>query len=201
MIFTVLVAATALAERIKATVWVRLWRGLLTAGLLGVGVPYALALWQTPAAAGNVFEQQYQMHRFVVDFYRQTVAVNDLGLVSYRRPADIYVLDLFGLASSEAAHEKHKNAGWMDEITTRHGAGLAMIYPDWFEEGAPDDWKPLGTMCITGVRESIARRCVVFYSTAEGNTDKMQGELAEFTRTLPKSVKMTLGRDTSGEKP
>jgi len=201
MIFTAMAATTALVERIKWSDKPRLWRGLLAAGLLGVGAPYATALWQTPAAAGNVYEQQYQMHRFVADFYRRTVAVNDLGLVSYQRPANVYVLDLFGLASSEAAHEKHKNAGWMDEITNRHRAGLAMIYPDWYEEGAPDDWQPLGTMCITGNLVSISRRCVVFYSTAVGDTDEMQSELVEFTRTLPKSVKMALGRDASSEKP
>jgi len=201
MIFTVLVAATALVEQIKQLDKPRLWRGLLAAGLLGVGAPYAMALWETLAAAGNVFEQQYQMHRFVADYYRRTVAVNDLGLVSYRRPAGVYVLDLFGLASPEAAHEKHKNAGWMDEITNRHRTGLAIIYPDWYEEGAPDDWKPLGTMCITGDLVSVSRRCVVFYSTAEGNTEELQRQMGEFTRTLPNSVKMTLGRDASGEKP
>jgi len=195
MIFTVLVAATALVET------KRLWWGTITVGLLALGTPYKYALSDTPAAASNVFQQQYQMHRFVTEFYRHTVAVNDLGLVSYRRPTGIYVLDLYGLASPEAAHEKHKNAGWMDEITNQHQAGLAMIYPDWYEEGAPDDWEPLGTMCITGERLSVAYRCVVFYSTAVGDTEEMRSELADFTRTLPKSVKMTLGRDASVKNP
>jgi hypothetical protein len=191
MIFTVLVASTALVE----TVQLRL--RYLAIGLLVVAWPYEQALWQTPAAASNVYQQQYQMHRFEADYYRGTVAVNDLGSVSYRRPAGVYVLDLWGLASPEASRQAHKDADWLDTITQAHGAGLAMIYPDWFEEGAPDDWKPLATMCITGERVSVARPCMVFYSTGVGDHAALAAEVAAFARTLPASVKMTLGKDST----
>jgi hypothetical protein len=191
MIFTVLVASTALVE----TVQLRL--RYLAIGLLVVAWPYEQALWQTPAAASNVYQQQYQMHRFEADYYRGTVAVNDLGSVSYRRPAGVYVLDLWGLASPEASRQAHKDADWLDTITQAHGAGLAMIYPDWFEEGAPDDWKPLATMCITGERVSVARPCMVFYSTGVGDEAALAAEVAAFARTLPASVKMTLGKDST----
>jgi hypothetical protein len=112
----------------------------LAAGLLAVAFPYAQALWQTPAAASNVYQQQYQMHRFVADFYRKSVAVNDIGWVSYRRPPGVQVLDLWGLASPEASRQPNKDAGWLDDVTAAHGTGLAMIYSEWYREGAPDDW-------------------------------------------------------------
>jgi hypothetical protein len=153
------------------------------------------ALHDTPAAASNVYQQQYQMHRFVADFYRKSVAVNDLGWVSYRRPAGVYVLDLWGLASPEASRRPDRDADWLDTITGAHGAGLAMIYPDWYEEGAPDDWDPLATMCITGPRISIARPCMVFYSTAVGDKALLTAEIAAFARTLPANVKITMGTD------
>ena len=190
-IFTALVASTALVQT------TRLRRDVLLAGLLALGVPYALATWKTPAAAANVYQQQYQMHRFVADFYRGTVAVNDLGWVSYRRPAGVSVLDLWGLASPEASRQADKDADWLDTITRAHGASLAMIYPDWYPEGAPDDWDPLATMCITGPRVSIGRPCVVFYSTGVGDKARLTEQVAAFARTLPASVKITLGRDST----
>ena len=130
---------------------------------------------------------------------RGTVAVNDLGWVSYRRPPGVYVLDLWGLASPEASHTPDKDADWLDTITRAHGAGLAMIYPDWYEEGAPDDWDPLATMCITGPRISVGRPCTVFYSTGVGDKRRLTAEIAAFARTLPPSVKITLGRDSTNE--
>jgi hypothetical protein len=74
-----------------------------------------------------------------------------------------------------------------------------MIYPDWYEEGAPDDWDPLATMCITGPRVSVGRACMVFYSTAVGDKTLLTQEIAAFARTLPHSVKITLGDDTTGK--
>jgi hypothetical protein len=192
-IFTALVASTALVESVRLR-----WQYLLV-GLLVLAWPYEQALWETPQAASNVYQQQYQMHRFEADYYRGTVAVNDLGSVSYRRPAGMYVLDLWGLASPEASRQTDKDADWLDRITRAHGAGLAMIYPDWYEEGAPDDWQPLATMCIAGERVSVAERCVVFYNTGVGDQAVLTAEIAAFARTLPGSVKMTLGMDSTDE--
>jgi hypothetical protein len=192
IVFTVLVAAQALLS-------MRLhWRYLAIA-LFAIAWPYELALWDTPAAAANIYQQQYQMHRFVADFYRRNVAVNDLGWVSYRRPASVYVLDLWGLASPEASRQAHKDAAWLDAIVREHGAGLAIVYPDWYDEGAPDDWQPLATMCIRSPFTSISRPCVVFYSTAAGDAGLLTAEMAAFARTLPASVKMTLGKDSTDD--
>jgi hypothetical protein len=193
LIFTVLVAANALQTTTQ------LQRLYLITGLLLAGVPYARAIWTTPAAANNIFQQQYQMHRFVAAFRPPVVAVNDLGLVSYRRPPGVYVLDLWGLASPEASRHPHKDAEWLDKITRAHAAGLAMIYPDWYDEGAPDDWDPLATMCISGPNISVARPCMVFYSTGVGDKALLTAQIAAFARTLPPGVRMTLGRDASDE--
>ncbi len=191
LIFTALLATTALVESTQ------LWRSTLTLCLLLLGFPYLQALHDTPTAANNIYQQQYQMHRFVADFYRKSVAVNDLGWVSYRRPPEVYVLDLWGLASPEASRQPDKDADWLDTITRKYSAGLAIIYPDWYEEGAPDDWDPLATMCVSERPKSVARRCVVFYSTAVGDKALLSGEIAAFVRTLPATVKMTLGRDST----
>jgi hypothetical protein len=193
LIFAVLIAAQALLELARLP-----WRTLAIA-LFIIAWPYELALWETPAAAANVYQQQYQMHRFVADFYRGNVAVNDLGWVSYGRPAGVYVLDLWGLASPEASRQVDKDADWLDTITREHAAGLAMVYPNWYVEGAPDDWQPLATMCATSTRPSAGLPCVVFYSTAVGDAGLLTEEMAAFARTLPAGVKMTLGRDSTDD--
>jgi hypothetical protein len=125
--------------------------------------------------------------------------VNDLGWVSYRRPPGVRVLDLWGLASPEASRQPHKDADWLDTITATHGAGLAILYPDWYEEGAPDDWDPLATMCITSPLTSVARPCVAFYRTAVGDRALLRERMAAFAATLPASVRITLDKDLSDD--
>ena len=72
-----------------------------------LGFPYFMGLATLPLASNNIYEQQYQMHRFAVDFWGKPVAVNDLGYVSYRNPN--YVLDLWGLASPQALKARMAN--------------------------------------------------------------------------------------------
>ncbi len=193
LIFTVLIAATALVES------TRLRARYLLLGLLALAWPYALAIYDTPVAAANVYEQQYQMHRFLANFPGHAVAVNDLGLVSYNRPPGLYVLDLWGLASPEASRRIDKDNAWLDAITRAHNVGLVIFYPDWYPEGAPDDWTPLATLCAGSRRVSISRRCVAFYSTPLGDRDTLESELAAFSRTLPSTATMVLGKDTSDD--
>jgi hypothetical protein len=173
-------------------------RALVLPCLLIIAFPYVEAIYLTPRAASNVYQQQYQMHRFLREFYRGgTVAVNDLGWVSYLRPPGLNVLDLWGLASPEASRQAVKDDVWLDAMTRSHGAGLAIIYPDWYE-GIPEDWYPLGTMCMTSPKV-LSDPCVVFYSTALGDPAALNAELAAFAGTLPSSVKMTLGRDSTDD--
>ena len=53
----------------------------------------------SPWAAQDIWRQQWQMRRFVIEHVKAPVAVNDIGLVAYRNPH--MVLDLIGLGSEE----------------------------------------------------------------------------------------------------
>lgn len=193
--FTTLVAVAEVARSTRARYASSL------AGLALVASPYGIAILQTPLAAADIYRQQYQMRRFVADYYRGTVAVNDLGLVSYQRPPGVEVLDLWGLASPEASRHPNKDRAWLEVITRSHHANLAILYPGWYPEGAPSDWKPLGTLCVTAPRMAISRRCVVFYSTAaDADPETARAEaaaFASFATTVPSGVKVTLGVDSS----
>jgi hypothetical protein len=142
----------------------------------------------TAAATRELYEQQYQMHRFINDFHQGSVAVNDLGLTSYQRSAGTYILDVYGLASPEASKEQNKSAEWMKKIVAQHGVDLAILYPQWFR--IPASWTPVAKICNSDDVRVIGERCVVFYSTEDGSRAKIREEAVRFAATLPAGVKV-----------
>jgi hypothetical protein len=144
---------------------------------------YVISTVRTPEASNQIYLQQYQMRRFVADFYKESYAVNDVGLVSFQRAPGAYVLDVFGLASVEAGSQQNKTAEWLASIVERHGVDLAILYPDWFH--IPPSWKPVGQMCEADGRH-LGGSCVVFYSTSPRKEAVIRSELTAFSGTLPK---------------
>ena len=164
----------------------------LAFGLLFASVYYTGATTKIPQAAHEIYTQQFQMHRFVTEFYQGDYAVNDLGWVSFQRRPGAYVLDVEGLASAEAANEKHKTPQWLDAIVQRHEVKLAMLYPEWFP--IPSTWTPEARLC-TGSQENLivlAHNCMVFYSTTAGGNAAIHEELKAFGQTVPKEDVFTL---------
>ena len=142
-----------------------------------------------PQAANNIYEQQYQMHRFITGFYRAPVAVNDLGWVSYDNPH--YVLDLLGLGSETARRARlaHPgNAAWMQQFAVERDVELAMIYPEWFGQ-VPCEWVPLGALWLSGSKVSVPVDHVTFYAIPPGDPETMRTTIRRFAATLPKGVR------------
>ena len=155
--------------------------------------PYFRYLRQSAISSENIYQQQYQMGRFVRDYYKKNAAVNDIGLVSYRLPQNIYVLDTAGLASRESYLQRIKDAQWTDRFVRAHEAGLAMIYTDWVQ-GIPASWTLLGRFVLTSEMISPAEDHVEVYSTSAGNAAEIDAELREFQKTLPPGVVLLLRR-------
>jgi hypothetical protein len=153
---------------------------------------YIGGLRSIPIASNNIYEQQYQMHRFVVDFYKKPVAVNDLGYVSWRN--DNYVLDLFGLGSKEALNFRLAGAGpdWMDALARAKRVELAMIYDDVFPKGVPRSWIKLGELHLGKRLVTPATPTVAFYAVSQRVKDETKPALDSFRRTLPADVTFTL---------
>lgn len=95
---------------------------------LALGGGYLAVPFTTPGAARNVREQTLQVRRFVHEFHRGPVAVNDLGLVALHNPE--YVLDVRGLASDEARRllAERPDFEWLDALTRRRGVDLAIVH-------------------------------------------------------------------------
>ena len=156
-----------------------------------LGEPYWNALRTIPIASANIYEQQFQMHRFVTDFWRAPVAVNDLGAVAYHN--DEYVLDLWGLASASALRHRRaaEGAGWMDDLAREHGVRLAMIYSKWFPE-LPKRWVPLADLTFHKKPITAAGPTVTFYALDDSARVRALPLLDHFGASLPASVTLEL---------
>lgn len=162
-------------------------RGLLgwfALGLLGCSFLYLEAIHDVVLAANQVFRQQYQTRRFCDDYFDGNVAVNDIGLVSYARRPNMYVLDLWGLASAEAAEQKNRTTAWLEGIVQAHHVGLVVLYPMWFPP-LPRDWTPLGELCLSDSPVVLGGTCVSYYATPAASLPELQNDWNDFVRTLP----------------
>jgi hypothetical protein len=160
--------------------------------------PYARVLVEIPGGSNNIYEQQYQMHRFVADYYRAPVAVNDLGWVSYRN--DAYVLDLWGLGSKRALTlRSQQGAGnWMDELAREEGVELAILYENWF--GAlPENWVPVADLYLGGELVTVDQGRVTFFALDAGEASGVRTLLLEFKETLPEGVRLVLRDEATAE--
>jgi hypothetical protein len=169
---------------------------LLSAAALGlICFKYLHVLQSIPLAANNIYQQQYQMHRFAVDFHHAPVAVNDLGYVSWRN--DVYVLDLWGLASLSALRLRSAGSdrGWMDALVRRHGVELAMIYESWFADDIPRHWVKLGDLRLGRRKVTPAESRVTFYAVSPSAREEGLAQLRRFSRTLPPGVRFVFAAD------
>jgi hypothetical protein len=146
--------------------------------------PYIQVLATTPVASNNVYQQQRQMRRFAVDFYRKPIAVNDVGYPSYQN--DAYVLDVVGVASSAArkAWRRGETASWFETASRDHDVRLAMIYGGWFSPIA-DRWLKIGELRLGREKVSVNNNVVGFYARDDGTREAVASELRDFALTLP----------------
>lgn len=192
---------------------------VLAALSLLLGAPYYRCTVRTPLAAANIYEQQYQMHRFAVDFLDAPVGVNDLGFVSFRNPN--YVLDLWGLASAEALQRRTRAAlaagadlrpgalnlagvwggDWMDELAREHDVGVVMIYDEWFFGGwngkhsLPEGWTEVAELHLGHEWVVAGDDTVSFYVLDPQEVERVRGLLADFKATLPEGVRLEISAE------
>jgi hypothetical protein len=165
--------------------------GILLLSAILFGFPYFYVFATTPIGANNIYEQQYQMHRFTTEYYKKPVAVNDLGYVVYLNPS--YVLDLWGLASEESLRNRlnGKNIDWIATIAQEKGVELVMIYEDAFKN-IPVQWRKVGELHLGKTRITPARSTVSFFALNNKAYDEIYGLALKFKKTLPRGVKFIL---------
>lgn len=152
--------------------------------------PYAEAAIMTPAASRNVYEQQFQMHRFAADFYPHRVAVNDLGWVSFQSRS--FVLDLWGLGSEPVRRiraARPLGQSDLESLTASADVDFAMIYGAWFVDAIPGSWCLMATLHTEQVTSAEAD--VLFFATKPSAQNPIRDALQAFAPTLPTRVTLT----------
>ena len=156
---------------------------------------YIFALTGLPLASNNIYQQHYQMRRFAAEFYRQPVAVNDIGYVSYKN--DHYVLDLWGLASAEALHMRltRPDSGWVNDLAQSKNVQFAMIYEDWFGN-IPEGWIKMGELHLGSRLVTPQQSSVSFFALNRQVYEGSLPLLQSFIQTLPEGVEFILDQET-----
>jgi hypothetical protein len=165
--------------------------GLISA-LLVFSTPYVTDTLRTPIASRNIYQQQFQMHNFVVNYWKRPVAVNDLGWVSYKNP--FFVLDLWGLGSVDVCRMKlalgGMNAEALNRIVLQRQVSLIMVYDSWFMGVIPSSWSRvafLNTSLVTSGSSTVS-----FYVTPGANRKEIVGLLRQFSLTLPLGATLSI---------
>jgi hypothetical protein len=165
----------------------------LAAFAIVLSVRYAVISVMTPVGALNVYQQQAQVARFVRDYYRRPVGVNDLGYVAWR--SDSYVLDFVGLASLEAfrAQQLHPDdaGAWIGPLTDKHHVRFAAIYDAWFKN-LPSSWVPCGWLHLGSKRITTSMDTVTFYALDGETRAALAPELHAWMASLPPSTRFEL---------
>ena len=161
-------------------------------GALAVAMIGGFLAYKTPLSLENLVKgaraihlQQGQMARFAKDYLGTDVAVNDLGWVAFQNPN--YVLDLWGLASSEARIRRLEtpSPGWTGELTDAKDVPVAMIYDHWFDAGQiGTDWVRLGSLEVIVGGGFLGGDSVAFYATHPETAPMLEDAIAAWEPTL-----------------
>ncbi len=150
---------------------------------------YALRTVDSISAAGNSHDQQYQLLRYVTEFYRRPVAIDHPGRIYYRNP--YYVLDISHLGSEagrKAAAEGH-NAEWMEAEARRHGIGLALIHGSRRDE-LPASWQAVARLDLRHRVVGAGSPSVTFYAVRPADAPAILDALHALAPTLPPGARL-----------
>jgi hypothetical protein len=180
------------ALRIPKGAAARVAAGIL---ILLIGYPFLGraegALLNTPLAARNIYEMQYQMAMFLNRYYPQRpVAANDIGAVSFFN--EFPLLDLYGLASMDVARDKlggTYDTAEIERLVRESGARVVVVYDYWFDRygGLPQGWVKVGEWRFTDCYV-CGGDVVSFYAPDPAQAGVLRAQLQEFRGSLPARV-------------
>ena len=142
-------------------------------------------------ASHNIYEQQFQMARFLRQFYRgQGVAVNDIGVVDYY--VDIGLVDLWGLGTMEVTQAKLDHTYSQDvlrRLFAKRDVRVVIAYVGFSGEygGYPAEWIPVGQWTIPN-NLVCGSPTVYFFAPNVTMMPKLIDALQTFSPRLPPDI-------------
>lgn len=147
------------------------------------------ALRMTVPGTQNIYQQQYQMARFLRAYYPDgRVALNDIGAVSYM--TDVHLVDLSGLADMDVARARRAgryNQKALRRVTKHNGTQVALVYDAWFGKSIPEEWIEVARWKILG-NVVCGSDTVSFYAVDPAEGERLAANLREFAPKLPREV-------------
>ena len=140
-----------------------------------------------PAASTNIYQQQFQMRRFVHKWLSEPVAVNDLGLVAM--DYEPYVLDLWGLATPGAINGASSPA-WVDSSALANDVFVAIVYRD--ELPGIHHWKQVARMEISPPLVVCVSGGIDFLVAPWASSDSVKVLLTDFSNSLPDGINLVI---------
>jgi hypothetical protein len=174
---------------------------VIAAAIFVIGKPMAVrgvaALTGFRNASYNVFEQQYQMAKFLNRYYNgASIAANDVGAINFIN--DLHCLDLVGLANREVFRLKRVHAydtEAMESLADRAHVRIAMVYKTWFDgkrgPKIPAGWELVGEWRVTD-NGFLGGDTVGFYAAGPQETEYLARSLESFSPQLPQTVVHTM---------
>ena len=145
-------------------------------------------------ASHNIYDQQYQMARFVRQFYRDKgMVANDVGYISFFGDK-IRLLDTVGLSNIDVLRARKQGRFDVAEVrrlSQKIDAEIAVIYPQWANQiyGGPlPEWVRVGRWIIPN-NLVCGEDDVCFYATSNAQVPKLTAALRKFASELPKEVR------------
>ncbi|MEM8978552.1 MAG: hypothetical protein AAGD04_03655 [Pseudomonadota bacterium] len=170
--------------------------GLTLAGILLTGVYYGSQAYDYPAASYGISRQQSVMAEFVKEHVKEPVAVNDIGKIAWQNAN--YVLDLWGLANSEALELRLSEAEgpWIVPLAEARDVRLAMIYDDWLGENVGETWVRFGCLRLLNSISFLGSYNTAFYATDPAYVEELSQKFAGFAEGLPENAYWDPGAET-----
>jgi hypothetical protein len=168
--------------------------------VLGVILVFTIAergVWgslKVPQVTTNIYQQQYQMGKFVREFYEgESVAANDIGAVSYL--ADVRLLDLWGLGTLDVAQARldgSYDTEMIATLTEQADVEVALVYDSWFDRygGLPSEWAKVGEWTIPN-NIICGNATVSIYAVRSEEEAALIQNLRSFSSRLPPDVQQS----------
>lgn len=144
-------------------------------------------------ATSDVYNQQYQMARFLNRYYNTSViAANDVGAITYF--TKIRLFDMAGLASNEPVALKRAskyNKEALTKLTLEKNIQIVMIFDKWFKDMIPDQWQKAGEWGINNITLEDGQKVfgkVSIYATQLHSIDTLKRNLKNFSNELSKRI-------------
>lgn len=150
-------------------------------------VDRSVSLPWTVQASINIYEQQYQMARFLRDFYAgERVVANDIGAINYY--TELQLVDLVGLGTLQTAQLRIDDRFYVDTVREAvQGARIAIVYEAWYPTDLPTEWIKVGEWKVYN-NAILGSDKVSIFAIDPTHVPQLAANLQVFGATLPDTV-------------